>query len=170
MKTILPRLLNYILYAAGILIAGFGLLLRWKIPHGPAGRDASLWGLDKHNWQDLHLWGGCSIVLLVVWHLWLHRKWIMNVACQKRSVWLFVGLLAPVILVGALALTPLVHTPNTSGECNGNGYDQSMHKNSGRNAEYSEHPPMGKGQGKSADGSGTGKRRNASQRSASEDR
>lgn len=107
MKLILPRLLNYILYAVGILIAGTGLLLRWKIPHGQAGHHVSLWGLDKHDWKDLHLWGGLALVLLVAWHLWLHRKWIMTVACQKHFPKLLAGLLAPIILLGALAITPL---------------------------------------------------------------
>jgi len=131
MKTILPRLLNYILYAVGILLAGSGLLLKWKIPHGQAGRDVSLWGLDKHDLKDFHLWGGIIIALLVGWHLWLHRKWIMNVACQKRSVWLLGGLLAPVILVGALALTPLGQAPHTGGECSSNNCGQCKDKKTG---------------------------------------
>ncbi|MCP5537831.1 MAG: DUF4405 domain-containing protein [Akkermansiaceae bacterium] len=127
MKKILPRILNYILYTSGILIAGSGFLIKWKIPHGPEGRTTSLWGLDRHEWRDVHLWGGILIVVLVVWHLWLHRRWIMNVACQKHSIRLLAGLLAPILLIGVLAVTPLANPPDSHGdgercsECGANG-------------------------------------------------
>lgn len=115
----IARLLNYVLYTLGILLAGTGILLKWKIPHGPAGRDVSLWGLGKHDWKDLHLWGGVMLTLLVLWHLWIHRKWIVNVACKKHTSKILVGLLAPIALVGAIAITPLGELPAGQGGCGG---------------------------------------------------
>jgi len=119
MGNMIARLLNYILYALGILLAGTGTILKWKIPHGPSGRDISLWGLGKHDWKDLHLWGGIALTVLVLWHLWLHRKWIMSVACKKHSGKLLIGLLAPIALVGAIIVTPLGQLPAGQGGCSG---------------------------------------------------
>jgi len=111
------RLLNYILYALGILLAGTGTILKWKIPHGPSGREISLWGLGKHDWRDLHLWVGIALTVLVFWHLWLHRKWIMNVACKKHSGKMLIGLSAPILLVVVIIATPLGQLPASQGGC-----------------------------------------------------
>lgn len=113
------RLLNYILYALGILLAGTGIILKWKLPHGPAGRDLSLWGIGKHDWKDLHLWGGIILTILVLWHLWLHRKWLMNVACKKHSGKMLAGLFAPIALIGAIMATPLGKLPADQRGCSG---------------------------------------------------
>lgn len=66
MGNMTARLLNYVLYALGILLAGSGFILEWKIPHGPAGESVSLWGMDKHDWKDFHLWGGILLTILVL--------------------------------------------------------------------------------------------------------
>lgn len=161
MKKILPRILNYILYSVGILIAGSGFLIKWKIPHGPTGRNASLWGLDRYDWRDLHLWGGIIIVLLVIWHLWLHRRWVMNIACQKHSTMLLAGLLAPVILIGALAVSPLGNAPNADNECGGDDRGQSMDKKHRRSADSTDHPSPRDGRGKSGGGSGKHRKKGA---------
>lgn len=121
MKT---RILNYILYALGIFIAGSGFILKWKIPHGPTGKNVNLWGFDKHDWKDFHLWSGILITILVIWHLWLHRKWLINVACKKDQRKLLVGLLSPIILIGAIVVTPLSQAPSGQGGC-GNCDNQS---------------------------------------------
>lgn len=119
MNIMVARLLNYILYTLGILLAGTGMILQWKIPHGPTGRSISLWGLDKHDWKDLHLWGGIALTVLVLWHLWLHRKWIKTVACKKHASKMLIGLLAPIALVGIIIATPLGELTEGQANCSG---------------------------------------------------
>ena len=149
------RLLNYILYVLGILLAGTGIILKWKIPHGPAGRDISLWGLGKHDWKDIHLWGGILLTLLVLWHLWLHRKWIINVACKKHAGKIFIGLLAPIVLVGAIIITPLGQLPAGQGGCSGGGCGSCSEKSScSKPSNTCSSKSCGQSKGKSSCGNG----------------
>ncbi|MBK1789802.1 DUF4405 domain-containing protein [Persicirhabdus sediminis] len=115
----LARVLNYILYVLGLLIAVSGLILEWKFPHGAAGKSVGLWGLGKGMWKDIHLWGGIVLCFLVVWHLWLHRKWLVNYACKKSSAKMWLGLLVPVAILTAASLSPLAEIPAGSGGCSG---------------------------------------------------
>lgn len=50
-----------------------GLLIYLIIP--PAS-GLSIWGLDRHDWGDIHFWISLSFLLLMIMHFILHWAWI----------------------------------------------------------------------------------------------
>ncbi|NWK56487.1 DUF4405 domain-containing protein [Verrucomicrobiaceae bacterium N1E253] len=124
------RIINYVLYALGIFIAGTGFILEWKMPHGSAGREASLWAMAKGTWKDIHLWTGIAFTALTLWHLYDHRKWLMNVACKKSSGKMLAGLLIPLAVVVAIAASPIGKLPSGHGGCQSGGCGSCSSKDS----------------------------------------
>jgi len=53
-----------------VFLTSTGLLLHGKLPPG-SGR-ASIWGLTRHEWGDIHLVLACTFIVLIVLHLGLH--------------------------------------------------------------------------------------------------
>jgi hypothetical protein len=117
----------------GVALAGFmslassGLILRYKLPPGSGelvghgmGRGAMnrqidlLWGLTRHEWEDLHYWLAVGLLAVLSAHLLLHWNWIAGVIQGKRSDasgWrLALGLFAFAMVGLALALPILSET------------------------------------------------------------
>ncbi|NET40192.1 MAG: DUF4405 domain-containing protein, partial [Cyanothece sp. SIO1E1] len=67
----------------------------------------SLWGYDRHEWADIHLWMSYGFVLLLLLHLWLHRKWLVKIASKNHAWRIWVGLSFGLILILTLLLYPL---------------------------------------------------------------
>lgn len=86
-----PARLNFfldtILLAAFSLVSLSGLIVWLILPSGgyQGGRNpfygATLLGLTRHGWSDLHLWTGLAISAVVIIHLALHWSWIV---CMLR--------------------------------------------------------------------------------------
>lgn len=104
----LNLVLNLALFLAGLFLAGTGVLLAWRLPHGRgAGMRFSFLGLDRHEWGELHLWLGVAMAAGVLLHLGLHWRWIWRVAAhQHRTVVLSLGLLTVAVL-GFFACYPV---------------------------------------------------------------
>jgi cytochrome b subunit of formate dehydrogenase len=72
------------------VISGFIL---WKIlPRGGGdgigrgfGGDAieSTFGWGRHTWLDIHDWTGVALLVIIIVHIYMHRKWLYN---QLRSL------------------------------------------------------------------------------------
>jgi len=83
-----------------------GTLLVFVLP--PGSRQASLWGMTRHEWGDVHFWIAISMIALIVVHLVLHWGWVCSmivrvfggsrgpVSLGKR--WLFAVLLIVLLL------------------------------------------------------------------------
>lgn len=86
-----PARLNFsldsLLFAAFALSSLSGLIMWLVLPGGGhrGGRnlvaDLALLGLTRHDWSNLHLWAGLTIIALLVVHLTLHWAWI---SCMTR--------------------------------------------------------------------------------------
>jgi len=96
-----------------------GLLVRYVLPPGSGGHGQgpakALWGLDRHDWGDIHFWTAVTLAGLLILHVALHwswvcatiRRWVVGPEAAGRSTaWArnaygvaFVGLL--VVLVGS---------------------------------------------------------------------
>lgn len=71
-----------------------GLIMRYILPPGSArprgggqgfhgGRPVlTLWGMDRHDWGDIHFWLAVALAVAVLIHLIQHWQWI---ARQFRS-------------------------------------------------------------------------------------
>lgn len=62
---------------AALAMATTGLVMRLVLPPGSRGGSGmTLWGMDRHQWGDLHWWLAIAIGVLVVVHLALHWSWV----------------------------------------------------------------------------------------------
>lgn len=67
------------LYSILSAIAVTGAILRWVIPRGGGHRgDRFFLGLHRHDWADIHAIFAVGLVALLVLHLWLNWKWVVN--------------------------------------------------------------------------------------------
>lgn len=70
--------LNYLLDGAlALAMAGLlatGLLMRFVLP--PRSGRLQLWGWDRHDWGDLHLWVVIFFLAVLLAHLALHWQWV----------------------------------------------------------------------------------------------
>lgn len=65
-----------------------GAVLKWVLPHGGrglgrggsgrggGGPENTLFGLDRHEWGDIHFWISVAAVVFVLLHLVQHLGWI----------------------------------------------------------------------------------------------
>ena len=56
---------------------GFG----WGGGDGNAGDSTFIW--DRHTWLDIHDWTGVALLIVIVVHVYIHRKWLY---LQLRSL------------------------------------------------------------------------------------
>jgi hypothetical protein len=58
-RTIKRSTINFIIDAVGfvgfVFLTTTGVLVRYVLPPG-SGRRAVLWGMNRHEWGDLHFW------------------------------------------------------------------------------------------------------------------
>ncbi len=78
--------LNTVLFVAFFLANLSGLIIWLVLPSGgfQGGRNpfynATLLSLTRHQWQDLHLWTGLAMIVVLINHLVLHWDWLLCVA------------------------------------------------------------------------------------------
>ncbi len=65
-------------FAAFVLLTSTGVLLRYVLPPG-SGHRTILWGLDRHDWGQIHFWISMAFLACLAIHLVLHRRWIVSV-------------------------------------------------------------------------------------------
>jgi hypothetical protein len=71
-------------------------------------------GLDRGQWGELHFWISLLLLLLLVFHVFLHRSWILSVVkgaseegARRRVTWFLVVALVFLVLI----LAPFFVTP-----------------------------------------------------------
>jgi hypothetical protein len=114
-------------FAAFVLLASTGVLLRYQLPPGSGGLYGrgmgrgegqqlvlTLWGWTRHEWGTAHFWIACSLLAVLAVHLFLHWNWIVCVVRGKkvdRSGWRLglgaVGLGALALFAAAPWLSPI---------------------------------------------------------------
>lgn len=74
--------LNSLFFVTFVAANLSGLAIWLILPSGgyQGGRNPSygaMWfGLDRHGWEDIHLWGSVAMIAIAVFHIVLHWKWI----------------------------------------------------------------------------------------------
>jgi len=82
MKTAtLNFVIDAVAFAAFVLLASTGILVRYVLPAG-SGRFRALWGMDRHEWGQWHFWIAVALMSALALHLLLHWRWI---ACMVRG-------------------------------------------------------------------------------------
>jgi hypothetical protein len=107
-KPNLNFLVDTVAFAAFVLIAATGVLIRYVLPAGH-GHFSTLWGLNRHEWGDIHFWIAVVFVSALALHFVLHWRWI--VAAIKGRSRNGSGVRVALAMVGVLVLAGLVAAP-----------------------------------------------------------
>jgi hypothetical protein len=91
MKAKVNFIIDAIMFVLMGLLAGLGLLIKYVLVSGEErwikyGRnvDIRFWGLDRHQWGEIHLYVAIALILFLVLHIVLH--WNMIVCLYKRII------------------------------------------------------------------------------------
>lgn len=106
-KNTIARCLNLALFLGGCLLAGTGWALDQRLLRGRDHRGDLLFGLDRHEWGDVHAWAGYAIVALALAHLALHGAWLHKIAATRRPWRLVAGFGLGALIVLAFMLAPV---------------------------------------------------------------
>lgn len=79
--------LNYLVDALALVVMlgmiATGLLIKYQLPPGSrGGHGLTLWGLDRHEWGDVHFWMAVALAVLLVLHVALHWTWVIVVSLR----------------------------------------------------------------------------------------
>nr|VFJ87843.1 MAG: protein of unknown function (DUF4405) [Candidatus Kentron sp. H]VFJ89555.1 MAG: protein of unknown function (DUF4405) [Candidatus Kentron sp. H]VFJ96250.1 MAG: protein of unknown function (DUF4405) [Candidatus Kentron sp. H] len=109
-------IIDAIAFGGFVFLVVTGILIRYALPHG-RGRSGVIWGMDRHQWGDLHFWIALALLAIVAFHLFLHWRWVVTMVVGKvRQGWDWRALSGVVGLVGFLGLA---FAPLMSGVMNG---------------------------------------------------
>lgn len=128
-RTTTNFVVDIVAFTAFVLLTATGLVERYILPPG-TGRFQSLWGMNRHQWGEVHFWIAMVLMGILSLHILLHWKWIVCVLRGRQttaSAWRFAfGLVGIVGLVG-LSLAPFLATVEPTGEA-GRGRQQERHE------------------------------------------
>lgn len=124
-KNKLNLIIDFLLLICLLLISGIGFLIRYVLPPGFArkqlygsGVDLQFWGLDRHEWGNIHLIISFVFIGLLFFHILLHWKMICAFTLKhsqgKISSKVLLGIvlaLSAICLVGPFCIQPEV-TPH----------------------------------------------------------
>lgn len=101
-------LVDAVAFAAIMLLVTTGALIRYILPPG-SGHFSQLWGMDRHQWGQIHFWIAVVLLIAVVVHLFLHWHWIVGMVrgCPDRGLAIRVNF----AIISVLVLTGLMVAP-----------------------------------------------------------
>lgn len=122
-------IVDVLAFIAFTLMTSSGVLLRYMLPPG-SGRFSSLWGMNRHDWGDVHYWISIALFVLLTIHLLLNWQWIVAVIRGQnrqgsgyRAALGVVGFIALLLLALAPFFSPIETTDRPRGG-HGGGYMQ----------------------------------------------
>lgn len=71
----------------------------------------SVLGFSKHEWENLHLYAGIFMLVMVIIHLISGRTWILKVGAQNRKWAVFLTIAMGIVVLLALSLSPTTLQP-----------------------------------------------------------
>ena len=102
-------LIDIIAFVLFTFLASTGLLLHFMLPPG-SGWSATILGMSRHEWGEIHFWIAVSFFSILMVHLVLHAGYIKKLFAgteeNPHRLRLYLGLTGFVFVI-MLALTPL---------------------------------------------------------------
>lgn len=75
-KTSINFVIDGMAFVSFVLLTSTGVLVHYVLPPG-SGRFSILWGMDRHQWGQLHYWISIVMMVCLGFHLVLHWKWVV---------------------------------------------------------------------------------------------
>lgn len=79
-RSYLHLLIDALLFLGVLGLVLTGLLMALILPAG--SRQASVWGMTRHDWGDLHFWIAMGILATGLLHLFLNWGWVLSVLAK----------------------------------------------------------------------------------------
>lgn len=101
-------IIDAIAFVAFLFLTATGILIRYVLPPG-SGHFSTLWGMDRHDWGQIHFWIAVVLLTGLALHLVLHWRWIIRMVqgCPREGLNIRVAL----ALIGLLGLLGLALVP-----------------------------------------------------------
>lgn len=106
-------LIDVLAFTGLALLVSTGILMEYLLPPG-SGRWATIWGMDRHGWGDIHFWVACVFFSILVLHLLLHWRFIVSRfrgpadrRSRSRVALGLLGLIALILTAAAPLLSPI---------------------------------------------------------------
>lgn len=115
-----------------VFLTSTGVLLHYVLPAG-SGRWSDIWGLNRHEWGDIHYFIAVLFFSVLALHLLLHWRVILNMikGHTSNTSWLRAGLgITGLIAILLFAFAPVAGTINTDDSVNSKGsrYQYNLNK------------------------------------------
>lgn len=110
--------IDIVAFVSFVFLISTGFLIRYVLPPG-SGHFSMLWGMDRHEWGQLHFLIAVVLIVFIALHLLLHWQWIVHVikgGQHKGSVIRWPFLVTGLIILIALAVIPLLGKVEQKGE------------------------------------------------------
>jgi hypothetical protein len=107
-KSTANAIVDSVAFVALLLLAATGVLMRYVLPPG-SGHFSTLWGMDRHQWGDVHFWIAVSLLGVLTLHLALHWRWIASIVAGRQREGS--GVRVAIAVAALLLLAGLVATP-----------------------------------------------------------
>jgi hypothetical protein len=99
-------IVDAVAFAAFVLLAATGILMRYVLPPG-SGHFSTVWGMDRHEWGQIHFWIAVILTGVLTLHLLLHWSWIVGMirgrAHQASAVRIALAIIGLLALAGITA-------------------------------------------------------------------
>ena len=125
-------LVDVVSFISFVFLASTGVLLHYLLPPG-SGKWSSVWGLNRHEWGDIHFTISVLFFCVLLLHLILHWRVLLNIVRGRsregsllRLALGVVGLLVVSLLVFSLMISP-TNVENSS-DRGGWRHKQNMNK------------------------------------------
>ena len=101
------KVIDLVLYLLFCGLAGTGMLLSYRLPHGGGAGGTLFLSFGRHEWGEIHTWLAYLAVALLVVHLLSNWQWLVKVAASKHLWRLAAGVFTGLFIVGAFLLLPV---------------------------------------------------------------
>jgi hypothetical protein len=93
---------------AFVFLTATGFLIYYTLPAG-SGHFTQIWGLDRHEWGQIHFWIAIIILAALAIHVILHWRWIVSLVKGRPGEGS--GYRVGLGILGIIMLTVLVLSP-----------------------------------------------------------
>ena len=88
-KTKINFIVDLVVFVLILLMIGSGIIIRYTLPPGTGGGHGGtsllLWGMNRHDFGDLHTWFAVGLVGTLLLHVALHWTWVCR--ATQRTIY-----------------------------------------------------------------------------------
>jgi len=118
-KANLIKLIDLLSFIGLSALISTGALIKFSLP--PKSGAATIWGLTRHEWGDIHFYISVCFLIIITTHLFLHLKFIKAAIIGKASreigYRIAVGFIGFIVLILFL-FSPFISSIEKAGEIN----------------------------------------------------